>query len=158
MSHIYDNSIIWALSSETVPSSMRKMCRFTSSCTCAKSHPGICSHFKHYIVSTDSVALIRLCVTQPDLVIRCRHMPVDVFSQGAIHLTLSMLGKISSKRHFDFFFFFFFLQERDLTFRVLSLIVTICMKCPILFSGKKNKTKKKKKNQICGLLKMFRGC
>ena len=46
-----------------VPSSMRKIT--TLSCTCAKSHPDICSQMKHSIVSNDSVcgtakALIRL--------------------------------------------------------------------------------------------------
>ena len=34
-------SHIWAASSELVPSSMRKMCGFTPSCTCSKSHPEI---------------------------------------------------------------------------------------------------------------------
>ena len=39
-----------ALSSEKVPSSMHKMCGLTSSCTCAKSHPGIRSPLKRSIV------------------------------------------------------------------------------------------------------------
>ena len=46
---------MWAASSENAPSSMRKICRFRSFCTCAKSHPGICSLLKHLIVSNDSV-------------------------------------------------------------------------------------------------------
>ena len=33
-------------------SNVRKMCGFTSSCTCAKSHPGICSPLKHSLVYT----------------------------------------------------------------------------------------------------------
>ena len=44
-----------ATSSPKVPSSMCKICQFTSSCTCAKSHPGICSPLKHSIIlSADS--------------------------------------------------------------------------------------------------------
>ena len=38
-----------------VPSNMRKMCGFMSSCTCAKYHPGICAPLKHSIGSGDSV-------------------------------------------------------------------------------------------------------
>ena len=34
-----------------VPSSMRKICGFTSSCTCAKHHQGICSPLTHSTVS-----------------------------------------------------------------------------------------------------------
>ena len=41
---------IWAASSEIVPSSMRNMRRFRSSCACAKYHPGLCSPFIHYTV------------------------------------------------------------------------------------------------------------
>ena len=33
-----------------------KMCGFTSSCTCAKYHPGRCSPFIHFVVSNDSVS------------------------------------------------------------------------------------------------------
>ena len=51
----YVLSLIWAGSSEKMPSSMLKMCGFTSSCTCAKSHPGICSPFKQSVVFNDSV-------------------------------------------------------------------------------------------------------
>ena len=40
---------------EKVPSNMRKMWGFTSSCICAKSHLGSCSLMKHSIVSNDSV-------------------------------------------------------------------------------------------------------
>ena len=42
-------------------------------------------------------------------------------------LTLSTLGKIFSRRHFEIFFLFF--PEKE----------TICMKCQILFSGKNKK-------------------
>ena len=48
--------IRWATSSENVPSSMRKVYNFKLSCTCAKSHAGICSPFMHFIVSNDSVS------------------------------------------------------------------------------------------------------
>ena len=44
---------IWV---ENVPSSMLKMCGFTSFCTCAKPHPGICSSLIYSTVSNDSVS------------------------------------------------------------------------------------------------------
>ena len=37
-----------------VPTSMRKMCGFTSSCACARSHQGLWSLLIQYIVSNDS--------------------------------------------------------------------------------------------------------
>ena len=45
-----------AASSEKVPWSICKLCRFVSSCVCAKYHPGLSSPFKHSIVSNDSVS------------------------------------------------------------------------------------------------------
>ena len=42
-------------SSEKVPLKIRKMCRFRSPCTCAKSHLGPCSPFIHSGVSNDSI-------------------------------------------------------------------------------------------------------
>ena len=42
-------SNIWAALSKIVPSSMRKMCRLRSICTCAKPHPRICSPLKHIV-------------------------------------------------------------------------------------------------------------
>ena len=45
--------IIWAGPREKVPSSMCKMCGFTSSCTFSKSHPVISSPSKHSIISSD---------------------------------------------------------------------------------------------------------
>ena len=47
---------MWAAPDEKVPSNTSKICGFTSSCTCAKSHPGICFPLKHSIVSNDSVS------------------------------------------------------------------------------------------------------
>ena len=41
---------------EQVPSNMRKLRRFRSSCACAKYQPGLCSPFIHSIVSNDSVS------------------------------------------------------------------------------------------------------
>ena len=38
----------------------------------------------------------------------CRTSLLKEFSEFAIFLTLSSLGKIFSRQHFDFFFFFFF--------------------------------------------------
>ena len=46
---------IWATSSKTAPSNMHKMCRFKSSCTCAKYYLGLCSPFIHSAVSSDTV-------------------------------------------------------------------------------------------------------
>ena len=71
--------ITWAASSEQVTSSMRTMCGFTSSCTCAKSHPGIYSPFKHSIVANDSVCELRrpwsdCAFVQSVLGLRCTHM------------------------------------------------------------------------------------
>ena len=43
-------NIIWATSSENVPSNMHKMRRFRVSCACAKYHPGICVPFKYSVV------------------------------------------------------------------------------------------------------------
>ena len=37
-----------------VPSSMRKMCGFSSSCACARSYPGLCSPLTHSVISNDS--------------------------------------------------------------------------------------------------------
>ena len=47
-----------AMSSENMFSSMHKMCRFRSSCACAKYHPGLCSPCIYSIdlVSNDSVS------------------------------------------------------------------------------------------------------
>ena len=56
------------------PSNMRKMCRFTSSCTCAKSHPGICTPLKYSIVSNDSVCGQHSCL----------HMNKDTFSPSQL--------------------------------------------------------------------------
>ena len=78
---------IWAVSSEEVPPSMRKMCEFTSSCTCAKSHPGICSSLIHTIFN-DSVCGQRspwsdYAKIQADLGFRCPHMSEDTFSHAS---------------------------------------------------------------------------
>ena len=47
---------ILAASSEKVPSSMRKMRRFRSSCACTKYYPGHCSTSIRYVESNDSVS------------------------------------------------------------------------------------------------------
>ena len=46
---------IWTQSSENMPSSMRKMRRFISYCTCVNFHPGICSPLKPSTISNGSV-------------------------------------------------------------------------------------------------------
>ena len=61
-----------------------------SSHACAKSHLGICSPLIHYIVSIDSVSGKRRprsdCANaQPDLGLRCPHMPEGTFSHGEAH-------------------------------------------------------------------------
>ena len=43
-----------AVPSEKVSSRIRKICGFTSSCACARSHPGLYSPLIHSIVSSDS--------------------------------------------------------------------------------------------------------
>ena len=59
-------------------------------------------------------------------------------------LTLSTLGKISSRQHFEIYIhvyiFFYFSQKTgfDISCK-LSPMETICMKCLILFSGKNQK-------------------
>ena len=45
-----------AMSSEKMPLSICKMCRFRSSCTCVKSYPSFCSPFIHSVISNDSVS------------------------------------------------------------------------------------------------------
>ena len=77
-------STILAASIEKVPSSMRKMCGYTSSCACAESHPGVYSLLKTSIVSNDFVGgQWRPWSNCVDLSLRCPHMPEGTFSQGA---------------------------------------------------------------------------
>ena len=49
-------------------------------------------------------------------------------------LTLSILGKILSRRHAEVFFLIF-PRKQDVTFHA-NCLQTICTKCQILFSGK----------------------
>ena len=48
------NYHIWAATSENVSLNMCKRCEFTSTCTCAKSHPDICLPSKRSILAKDS--------------------------------------------------------------------------------------------------------
>ena len=71
-----------------VHSNMLKMCRFRSSCACAKYHPGLHSLIIHSVVSSDSVSGLWRPWTdcanaQADLGLRCPHVPEDKFSHGA---------------------------------------------------------------------------
>ena len=68
--------VIWAASSETVPSSMLKLFRFRSSCACAKYHPGLCFAFIHSVVSNASVSRQwrPWSSAQSDLGLGCPHM------------------------------------------------------------------------------------
>ena len=93
---------------------MLKMCGFILSCTCAKSHPGICSPWKHSTLSNDSVCGHRRpfkeCAdTQADLGFRCPHMLEDALWRGPYitihvkpHLTLVMLNKVRCYARFWF--------------------------------------------------------
>ena len=49
-----DGKITWVTSSKKVPSNMRKMCWFRSSCACQRYHPSLCSPFIYSVVSNDS--------------------------------------------------------------------------------------------------------
>ena len=79
---------IWAVSSEKVPPSMRKMFRFSLSFACTKYHPGLWSPFLHSVVSNDSVngmpwADCACAVwSGPSL----SDMPEDTFSHGAANM------------------------------------------------------------------------
>ena len=88
--------LIWAVSSEKVPSSMRKVCKSTSSCTCAKSHPGLSTPLKHSIVSKDSVSGQRRpwsdCAdAQSDQDLRRPHTSTDTFSHAVAHFMVAKL-------------------------------------------------------------------
>ena len=81
----FDNSI-----------SLHKMCRFTSSYTCAQSHPGMCSPLKHSAVTIDSVNRQRRpwsdCTNvQSHLGLCCPAMPKDMFSHGVAHFKISTM-------------------------------------------------------------------
>ena len=62
----------------------------------------------------------------------------DTFLFRNRFITLSLLGKISSRQHFKIFFLFF--PEKRMTFHA-NCQVTICMKYQILFFGKNQKKK-----------------
>ena len=80
----------WAASSKKGPSSMLRMRGFTSSCTCAKSHPGICSPLKR-IIANDFVCeqqrpWLDCADAQADLGLRCSYVPEDTFWHGEAHV------------------------------------------------------------------------
>ena len=78
---------IWASSSESGPSNMRKMYIFRSFFACAMSHLGLCSPFVHSVISNEA-----------DLGLSCPHMPEDSFSHIAAHSFLNVVGTcVSSK-------------------------------------------------------------
>ena len=86
-------SIIWTVSSENAPSSMRKKCGFASACAPARSHPGICSPLIHSIVSSDSDSGQRRprsdCAdAQSDQDLRSPRIPEGAFSLGITHVVL----------------------------------------------------------------------
>ena len=79
----WNHVIKWAASSEKVPSSMRKRCWFTLSCTCAK----LIRDLKHSIVSKDSIRgqwrpWLNCADAQADLGFLSPHMPKVTFSHG----------------------------------------------------------------------------
>ena len=77
-----------------MPTNMRKMRRFGSSCACAcaMSRPSLCSPLKHFIMTNVSVkgseGPDHSADAQADLSLRCPHIPEDTFSHGAAHLFL----------------------------------------------------------------------
>ena len=78
----------WASSSKKIPSSMLKICRFISSCTCANYHTGFCSPFIHSLVSNDSVSgqwrpWSDCANAQADLGLHCLRMSGGTFSHAA---------------------------------------------------------------------------
>ena len=82
-----------ATSRDKVPSSMRKMCGITSSCTCPKSDLGICFPLIHSVVYNDSVCRqgrtrSDCANAQVDLGLRCPYMPEDTFSHGMAQMCM----------------------------------------------------------------------
>ena len=80
--------IVWAVSSEEVPSSMRKMHRSRSPCAYAIYYPDLCFPFIHSIVSNDSVSGQWMpwsdwVDAQAYLGLRWSYMPENTFSYGA---------------------------------------------------------------------------
>ena len=83
---------------ENVPSNMRKMLRFGSSCACAKYHPALWSSSFYSAISKYSVSRKQRawsdCVdAQAELGLRCPHMSEDTFSQGTAHMTSTKRAK-----------------------------------------------------------------
>ena len=101
---------------------MRRICRFTSSCTCAKSHFSISSPLNHSIVSNDSVCgqwwpWSDCADAQSNLGLRCPHMFEDKFSHGgAIDKNGSFAKRFISpncqrhSRNISYLIIFFFLD------------------------------------------------
>ena len=82
-----------APSEKYLSSSMRKMCRFTSFCACARSRSCISSLLIHSLVFNVSVS--RQCIPSSDCVdaladlgLRCPHMP-ETFSDGEVQMMLT---------------------------------------------------------------------
>ena len=71
-----------------MPSNVCKMYGFTSSCTCAKYRPGICSLLKHSLVSNNSYcgqlrSWSDCADAQADLGLRCPHSPKTRFCKAS---------------------------------------------------------------------------
>ena len=54
--HTVEVFIVWATSSQNLPSNIHKIGRFLLSCHVQSNHPGLCSPFIHSVVSNDSVS------------------------------------------------------------------------------------------------------
>ena len=109
------------MSSEKVPPDMRKMCRFTTSCTCTVSSGHLLS-IETSIVLSGSVygqqkPRSNCTDAQADLGLCCLHMPEDVFSHGAAHI--------------DLFNVIVFILAR-LFVSLLTMILINCVKCVII--------------------------
>ena len=59
-------------------------------------HPGLCSAFKHSVVSNDSVLDQTVRHAQSDFGLCCPHMPEDTFSNGAARIMVHVTSRIIS--------------------------------------------------------------
>ena len=98
------SALKWPASSEKVPSNIRKLCIFRSSCACATYHPGLCSSFMHSVVSNDSFSgqwrpWSDCTSAQSDQGLQYPHMPEDTFSPCTAYVILNDLTAIDTKAY-----------------------------------------------------------
>ena len=119
--------IIWVKSSENMPLNMHKICRFRSSCTCAKY---LHSPFIYSIVSNDLVSKQWWPQSYAHLgsltwAFNIHTLPEDTFSLGEnwpYHkmqlVPLKAPSKICNRQHSDFYFLYFIENKLDIFFHV----------------------------------------